>query len=73
NKMLEAIAETMVLPNMDDIPFSDSKDMGGIFGKEISPGGEAARPTPSIFQRITKVRSAKAATKPRTVRHYQSC
>ncbi|KAI8596194.1 putative integral membrane protein conserved region-domain-containing protein, partial [Dissophora ornata] len=34
NKMLEAIAETMVLPNMDDIPFSDSEGVGGIFGEE---------------------------------------
>ncbi|KAG0016505.1 hypothetical protein BGZ82_001032, partial [Podila clonocystis] len=41
NKMLEAIAETMVLPNMDDIPFSDSDGVGGIFGEEIPPGGEA--------------------------------
>ncbi|ORZ08022.1 putative integral membrane protein conserved region-domain-containing protein [Lobosporangium transversale] len=31
NKMLEAIAETMVLPNMDDVPFSDSEGVGGIF------------------------------------------
>ncbi|KAG0100733.1 hypothetical protein BGZ93_006618, partial [Podila epicladia] len=42
NKMLEAIAETMVLPNMDDIPFSDSDGIGGVFGEEISPGGETA-------------------------------
>ncbi|KAF9927112.1 hypothetical protein BGZ67_007670 [Mortierella alpina] len=42
NKMLEAIAETMVLPNMDDIPFSDSEGVGGIFGEEIQPGGETA-------------------------------
>ncbi|KAF9182316.1 hypothetical protein BGZ51_004820 [Haplosporangium sp. Z 767] len=42
NKMLEAIAETMVLPNMDDIPFSDSEGVGGIFGEEISPGGVGA-------------------------------
>ncbi|KAG0206029.1 hypothetical protein BGX28_002485 [Mortierella sp. GBA30] len=42
NKMLEAIAETMVLPNMDDIPFSDSEGIGGIFGEEILPGGESA-------------------------------
>ncbi|KAF9569545.1 hypothetical protein EC968_002552 [Mortierella alpina] len=42
NKMLEAIAETMVLPNMDDIPFSDSEGIGGIFGEEIQPGGETA-------------------------------
>ncbi|KAF9295273.1 hypothetical protein BGZ74_010898 [Mortierella antarctica] len=42
NKMLEAIAETMVLPNMDDIPFSDSDGVGGVFGEEISPGGETA-------------------------------
>ncbi|KAK3827624.1 MAG: putative integral membrane protein conserved region-domain-containing protein, partial [Benniella sp.] len=34
NKMLEAIAETMVLPNMDDIPFSDTDGVGGIFGEE---------------------------------------
>ncbi|KAI7815900.1 putative integral membrane protein conserved region-domain-containing protein, partial [Gamsiella multidivaricata] len=34
NKMLEALAETMVLPNMDDIPFSDSEGLGGIFGEE---------------------------------------
>ncbi|KAG0324887.1 hypothetical protein BG000_002008 [Podila horticola] len=47
NKMLEAIAETMVLPNMDDIPFSDSDGVGGIFGEEIPPGGEAvSSPTP---------------------------
>ncbi|KAG0255424.1 hypothetical protein BG011_005115 [Mortierella polycephala] len=39
NKMLEAIAETMVLPNMDDVPFSDSEGAGGIFGEEILPGG----------------------------------
>ncbi|KAG9321791.1 hypothetical protein KVV02_004820 [Mortierella alpina] len=44
NKMLEAIAETMVLPNMDDIPFSDSEGVGGIFGEEIQPGGETAPP-----------------------------
>ncbi|KAI1311567.1 hypothetical protein EDD11_003419 [Mortierella claussenii] len=42
NKMLEAIAETMVLPNMDDVPFSDSEGIGGIFGEEILPGGETA-------------------------------
>ncbi|KAG0285147.1 hypothetical protein BGZ96_010537 [Linnemannia gamsii] len=39
NKMLEAIAETMVLPNMDDIPFADTDGVGGIFGEEIQPGG----------------------------------
>ncbi|KAG0044514.1 hypothetical protein BGZ83_010266 [Gryganskiella cystojenkinii] len=47
NKMLEAIAETMVLPNMDDIPFSDSDGIGGIFGEEISPGGATEIPTTS--------------------------
>ncbi|KAF9583866.1 hypothetical protein BGW38_008279 [Lunasporangiospora selenospora] len=42
NKLMEAIAETMVLPNMDDVPFSDSEGIGGIFGEDILPGGEAA-------------------------------
>ncbi|KAF9211339.1 hypothetical protein BGZ59_008212, partial [Podila verticillata] len=51
NKMLEAIAETMVLPNMDDIPFSDSEGVGGVFGEEIAPGGEtASSPTPGKQQ-----------------------
>ncbi|KAF9141777.1 hypothetical protein BG015_001172 [Linnemannia schmuckeri] len=49
NKMLEAIAETMVLPNMDDIPFSDTDGVGGIFGEEIQPGG-TADPTPNPNQ-----------------------
>ncbi|KAI8354862.1 putative integral membrane protein conserved region-domain-containing protein, partial [Mortierella sp. GBAus27b] len=34
NKIIEAIAETMVLPNMDDIPFSETDGIGGIFGEE---------------------------------------
>lgn len=51
NKMLEAIAETMVLPNMDDIPFSDSDGVGGVFGEEIAPGGETvSSPTPGKQQ-----------------------
>ncbi|KAF9901891.1 hypothetical protein EC991_005593 [Linnemannia zychae] len=50
NKMLEAIAETMVLPNMDDIPFSDSDGIGGIFGEEIPPGGIDPTPNPQQQQ-----------------------
>ncbi|KAF9106974.1 hypothetical protein BGX29_007797 [Mortierella sp. GBA35] len=50
NKMLEAIAETMVLPNMDDVPFSDSEGIGGIFGEEIPPGGIDPTPNPSQQQ-----------------------
>ncbi|KAG0284472.1 hypothetical protein BGZ97_008191, partial [Linnemannia gamsii] len=49
NKMLEAIAETMVLPNMDDIPFSDSEGVGGIFGEEIQLGS-TTDPTPNPNQ-----------------------
>ncbi|KAG0358313.1 hypothetical protein BGZ54_010481 [Gamsiella multidivaricata] len=50
NKMLEALAETMVLPNMDDIPFSDSEGLGGIFGEEILPGDGATTPPQHLKQ-----------------------
>ncbi|KAF9918198.1 hypothetical protein FBU30_000319 [Linnemannia zychae] len=50
NKLIEAIAETMVLPNMDDIPFSDSDGIGGIFGEEIQPGGVDPAPLPNQQQ-----------------------
>ncbi|KAF9379995.1 hypothetical protein BGX21_002498, partial [Mortierella sp. AD011] len=37
NKLMEAITETFVLPNMDDMPFAETDGVGGIFGEEISP------------------------------------
>ncbi|KAF9345585.1 hypothetical protein BGX26_002971 [Mortierella sp. AD094] len=37
NKLLEAISETFVLPNMDDVAFAETDGVGGIFGEEISP------------------------------------
>ncbi|KAF8924577.1 hypothetical protein BGZ58_001659 [Dissophora ornata] len=70
NKMLEAIAETMVLPNMDDIPFSDSEGVGGIFGEEILPGGEtAATPTDQHHERkvFHPIRSHNQATRSATI------
>ncbi|KAF9110616.1 hypothetical protein BGX27_006109 [Mortierella sp. AM989] len=45
NKLMEAISETFVLPNMDDVSFFDSDGIGGIFGEEISPGGEPKQAT----------------------------
>ncbi|KAF9970909.1 hypothetical protein BGZ73_006247 [Actinomortierella ambigua] len=40
NKLLEALDETMVLPNMDDIPFSETDGAGGIFGEDIAAGAQ---------------------------------
>ncbi|KAI8997544.1 putative integral membrane protein conserved region-domain-containing protein [Pilobolus umbonatus] len=35
SKISEFILESMVLPNMDDFPFSDSDGKGGIFGERV--------------------------------------
>ncbi|KAF8957222.1 hypothetical protein BGZ46_002237 [Entomortierella lignicola] len=48
NKLMEAISETFVLPNMDDVAFFDTNGVGGIFGEEIPIGGTEANTGPQV-------------------------
>ncbi|KAJ8660835.1 hypothetical protein O0I10_003478 [Lichtheimia ornata] len=45
-KIREVIAETLVLPNMDDFVFCNSGGKGGIFGDKVPRSNHNATPTP---------------------------
>ncbi|CAO3598911.1 unnamed protein product [Absidia cylindrospora] len=44
-KIKELVAETLVMPNMEDFPFYDSGGLGGIFGSDSGNTGQSSKDT----------------------------
>ncbi|KAF9432047.1 hypothetical protein BGZ76_011327 [Entomortierella beljakovae] len=62
NKLLEVIAETFVLPHMDDVAFANTDGVGGIFGEEIHHNGETTSPLGNKLHGKNQAQGPRSAT-----------